>query len=209
MRTEEKRTVRPPDPKTWKPTVAEYPLVATSLGEVLQNGAEIAGSVNLVQLDRELGRPHTQSDVDAWFVETVEAAAPEHLAFVQRVWQMQAVSDSRFRVYGGVFDDGPLIKLVTEFTAWVDDESFWSLLCRTALRLGGCVVEMCVDAHLDKMKPFGAKRWTYGPNHGRPERQVEIAWDVTAKTDDELADLVKRAKEGTQALWEAAGVRVL
>lgn len=209
MQTDEKRTTRPPNPKTWKPTSAEYPLVVTALGEVLQNDAEIAGSVDLSQLDRELGRPHTQSDVDAWFVKTVEAAVPEHLAFVQRVWQMQSVNNSRFRIYGGVFSDGPLVKLVTEFAGWVDDEAFWALLYRTAMRLGGCVVRLCTTDHLDKMKPFGASRWTYGPNHGRPELQVEIAWDVTGMDDDALAALVAKASEGTQSLWEAAGVGVL
>ena len=50
---------------------------------------------------------------------------------------------------------------------------------------------------------------SYGPNHGKMERQVELSWRIEKLSPGELLDLVTKLEATTQELWKASGVGVL
>lgn len=144
---------------------------------------------------------------------------------VRHVWDLQVVNDSRWRVYGGAIEGKPWAALVTEILHWVDDEKFWDLVIADVEELHGYVRLMREEPHSDLHYPAngiaGERQtkepvrgcpgafWFAGKEHGRPERQVELLWNVLHRSVAEVRDKIGWLEAETERLWKIGGVGVL
>ncbi len=139
-------------------------------------------------------------------------------SFVQRVWNLQTENDSRFRVYGtkngSEFDSPEEIIVVTEVANFVDQTHFWDKLNQIATENGYEVRTLLESERFEKSHPVGKPELvTYGQNHGRMERQVEIVVNVTELSKDRwpkatLKEIIKKLEKDTDPIWETNGVGV-
>jgi hypothetical protein len=138
-----------------------------------------------------------------------ELTRREH-RFLHTVHAYQRCADfGRFRVYGELRKGRPRIVAVTEFCWWCDDGAFWQRLRAIARRFRAHVWVMDEREHLDHYWTLDEKSEEhFGPDHGRPERQVELSWRIERLTVPELRALLRRLKRGTQGLWGQCGVGV-
>ena len=51
--------------------------------------------------------------------------------------------------------------------------------------------------------------WSFGPNHGRPETQVELSWNVRGLTMPQLRAKIKGLVKVFDTLWPISGVSVI
>lgn len=195
----------------------ESALFVTALGEICRGPDCILGSLSLCELDKRLGRPHNDADVEAEWERRYRAELTvDEYDFVKKVFaRMDAAPSGRWRVYGERTKLGKeVIVLVTEFLELSADDKFWQALLD---------VKESTEAHLwimheskrcehswrvgesGKKIPGSDK---YGEGHGEMERQVELSWRVENKTPAEVVKLVKRLEKATQKIWNKAGVGV-
>jgi hypothetical protein len=156
-----------------------------------------------------------------------EAMTDKEFALYKAVMKLQKLNDARFRVEGGIRANGrQAIILSTEFVNFTDQKQFWKELRQFARETGAKVSTMLEGEHLDKYSPprgvegervltdepcryNGGTPWAVGPNHGRPERQVTVDWDVTGKSLAELRLLRGKLAKASEKLWRWAGVGVI
>lgn len=115
------------------------------------------------------------------------------LRLVEQVLALQELNGARFRVHGGLYEDGPYAALSTRFRGPVtlDGQPFWEWAERVAVKCGATV--RLVSVH---------------PGDGW-DRVVDFQWDVRGKTVDQVESMIAKHSVATQKLWDAAGVEVL
>lgn len=136
----------------------------------------------------------------------------EH-AFVKKVCRFQDATDfGRFRAYGELRNRTENIVVVTEFKEFIDDElDFWEQLAELVRKIKAHYWVMDETTHNDhSTTDYGTPKQKeyYGPDHGRPTRQVELSWAVQDLTIPQVKRLIERLKKQTQKLWRYAGVGV-
>jgi len=155
-----------------------------------------------------------------------------------KVFKFQELNGSRFRVYGGITGIKSWIVLVTEMRNFLSEKKFWNELKDIAAMSGAKIELMTEDTCLDKMgvQPGGKTEddvrkklvadgrtlvndgkpdkggwiWSTGPDHGRPQKQVELSWDILHMTDlQQVKTLIKQLSACTDKLWPVAGIGVI
>jgi len=200
------------------------------LGEVFINDEYAMGDVNVCDCARRIlsvdeystwsneyqQHPDLEAKVEAEIAHEFEREARNCMNSVQyalykQITDLQVVDDGRWRIYGGqVEGQEPEINLVTEVLEFCDDSTndFWETLYATAKELGAEVSIMSEEKHHDKFKKIDDADWSYGPHHGRMERQVEIIWNVYGKSVDEVRAIIADLNPKLDEIWEKAGVSV-
>lgn len=205
----------------------------TSLGEIIlrKGSVEDLGSINLVELAQRKGfdweavcrldrrsrsrvAKRWKSAIDQEWKRRyrLSLSAPQR-RFVDRVLGLQQkYTNGRFRVYGQLHRGRATIVLVTEFLQFCDQAEFWRTLKSMAKKLLANFWVMHTSEHLDKVTHnWGTPqaRVVTGPNHGRLERQVELAWRLDGLTQKQAHEQYLKARRGTQSLWRLSGVNVI
>jgi hypothetical protein len=180
-----------------------------------------------------------QKEISSTFKRQKNATLTQkELELVRKVEQFQVIEDGRFRVYGGIDSRRkPWIRLVTEFANFTSETDFWKQVRDLAKQLGAKIEVMHEEKHLDKMgcsvtaksreqilsefraqgrKPVNGGKpdengviWSTSPDHGRPERQIEMYWDVLdVPSLAKLRQLIAKIRIATAVIWKEAGVGV-
>jgi len=180
-------------------------LCINALGEVFLNDRDIAGTVNVDELARRLGRDPTNADLDAEFESQLDEGLPPDQAKVAKlVWQAQKeLNDSQFRVqyFAGA------IRVSTEFVAFDDDPSAWLAIYGAASKVRAEVWIMHNSPHLDHWWDGDGKE-QFGEHHGRMETQVDVHLRCDA-TIESIREQRRRLKEVTNNLFLDFGVGVI
>lgn len=135
-------------------------------------------------------------------VETLLRA--DELSLYRTMTSLQSYWESgNFRLNGFIYEEGPLIRswieLSTEFDNWVEDNRFWMSLHSLADMLGAYLDLREDDQFLNKSWADSLEIYTddnamYGPNHGRPRRQMALVRDLTVEesTVDRVQSLIAK-----------------
>lgn len=146
--------------------------------------------------------------------------------FVSRTYRLQGLNDSRCRVWGEKlgegFDSEEHIWLVTELRQYTDTDSterWWIQVEEAAQPLYEVVTidsgrEMEQSWGAEQSRPFTDENAHYGPNHGRPYRQVEFRRDIVEISGhrnslDHLREEIRKLTCCTERFWRDAGVNVV
>jgi len=161
------------------------------------------------------------SSCPEWFIndEVFEGRveeAPENLQpFFQKMEEIQrAVLNGRFRTYGELRPDGSeCIVLVTEFKEYDENPNFLEQVAN---------IQQATNAHLwimeENYEIEHSWRGTdekgnrieerFGPNHGKPYKQIELSWRVEDKTPEQIRLFADQLAKNTESLWKSTGVGV-
>ncbi len=161
------------------------------------------------------------SSCPEWFIGeevfngTVDQAPADLQPFFRKMEAFQnAVLDGRFRTYGELRRNGSeCIVLVTEFKEFDSETEFWKQVEIVQQRTNAHLWIMQEDYEIEHSwqsndangNRIGEK---FGPNHGRPFKQIELSWRIEAMTPALVVKLSELMAEATAPLWEAAGVGV-
>ncbi len=184
----------------------------------------LGGSCNVSEAVRRHGRTREEAVAKEFESQMSEQLSPAEYALTKRTLDLQSRNDGRFRIYGGMSDEHRYILLVTEFCGFTDgrelDQLFWQELDRVVERTKAWRHDFDRRRHLDQKwdntpgheydPPEGREeRKICGPNDGRPETQLELAWNVHDMPDAEIDRLIETLRAETQPLWQLGGVGVL
>jgi hypothetical protein len=188
-------------------------LLINPLGEAYKGKEYLFGSVDLCELAERLGKKDAGKVSDKEIAAEFRRLARENLTkteldFYNKVCNLQSAMTSRWRIWG----HKPIIWLETEFVAPVDDVDFWKSLRRLARQHDATFrtlfeeknCEYCIENY---GKPNEKRH--YGPNYGKIERQVALAWEVQSYSLRGLKNLIKLLDPVTDDFWQKAGVGIL
>lgn len=136
---------------------------------------------------------------------------PAEARFVKQVYSYQdtdkVCNSGRWRVYGRIAKNNTKqVVVVTEFQGLLGDESLWRKINK--VKTGARLWVMDESLNRDTTYRFIGGD-SYGPNHGKMERQVELSWRIEKLSPGGLLDLVTKLETATQELWKASGVGVV
>lgn len=193
-------------------------LAVSSLGEVVLDKEIVAGTVKYDDLDipSHVLKRHSRADreyISKLVAEEVEkqidrAFDPMRALEIKAVHDKQIVNDGRFRVWAGVKDRELRTYLVTEFRFFTDEKKTEKVIAEAVGRFAVISV-MFEGPNTDRTKNVDDDHWIDGPDYGRPERQIEVRWDVTALTIRQIRALIDQIRESTQHVWDLYGVSVI
>lgn len=187
-----------------------------SCGEVDAGGLYIGG-VNTFDLEQKLGRKLVKKDVEDAIDEKVKnQVSAKEFELYQRITHLQGkFQTSQWRFYGRVRNDKPSISLCIEFIYFLSEEGIREKINGFARDYKGKVLTMYTGKHLDKWwnagdpEPHTDANAHYGPDHGRPEKQVEVVFEVWKKSDDDIKDKIGRMSLQVKTLFKKAGVNII
>jgi hypothetical protein len=188
-------------------------LLINPLGETYKGNDYLFGSIDLRELAMRLGKKDagkvSNKEIAAEFRRLArESLTKTELDFYNKVCNLQSVMTSRWRVWGRK----PIIWLETEFIAPVNDADFWKSLRRMARQNDAVVRTLFEEKNREHSienhgKPNEKRH--YGPNYGKVERQVALAWEVQSYSLRGLKNLIKLLDPVTDDFWQKAGVGIL
>lgn len=184
----------------------------TGIGEIVRNNDcfNEPGHIDMTALRRKLKRIPSTWDIVAEFDRlNVQVFTAFEYGVIRAVSALQSVNSDFARVWGGAKNGKILINLSVEFRLFDDDVEGWGRMRRWIRSEKGIENVMCRAPHLDKSKPEGQKRWNYGPDHGRPETQIDVIWDVTHMSLPQLEQHIERLRSTGRHLWSSYGVGVV
>lgn len=146
-----------------------------SLGEVCVNGVGLGGTD---VLDYNEIDAHPQKDL------------------IEKVWELQEYNDWFMRVWY----NGKKILISVEFCQFDDMKDWWKQLRILVKKAKGKLWVMDKRKNRDKWKNEGDKDWTTGPDHGRPETQVSVDWEV--KNPPDVIRIRSRVEKVFKTLFE-------
>ncbi len=127
-------------------------------------------------------------------------------SFRDKTWKLQEkFYTGRFRIHGTIKN----LRLVTEFIAFLDDETAWIEIHKTVKQVRAKLSTMAEYPHLDRMKKVGDHEWTIGKDDGRMEKQVELSWNISLLTEKMIQEELKVLREKTESIWSKYGVAVI
>lgn len=214
-----------------------YRFWVNSMGEYGRGDHPLGGSVNIGEACTKAGVTQihgknsrltrkAKAAVDDEFQRQARTRCTrEEKQVLEKIWELQKLNGGRFRIYGGINHVGPWCILVTEFQSFTDnrvesDIAFWKSLDKFVLDTHGEIDVMNEDEHLDKhwsdSKPGHEfepeegreERVILGDDHGRPEKQVEVRWDIEGMKLESIKGLIAKLTAESEALWKYAGVGV-
>lgn len=168
-------------------------------------------TVNLKVLRQKLGRQPTDEDVEAEFraVRAIHLTAIE-LAAATAIGNLLDLNTGFARIWGGTRGNRLHVNLSIEFCLFDDDVEGWKKVRAWIKREGGIENVMDRRTHLDKWKPADSSRWKIGKNHGRPETQIDVIWNVTHLTRPQIEFMMQTLRKSCgDELWHAHGVSVI
>ena len=191
---------------------SEHIIGLTGIGEIVRNDDCLnePGHVDLTALRRKLKRVPSVWDIVMEFDRlNVQIFTAFEYGVIRAVSALQSVNNDFARVWGGARNGKLLINLSVEFRLFDDDVEGWRRMRRWIAQEHGIENVMNRAPHLDKPRPLNQKRWNYGPDHGRPETQIDVIWDVTHMSLPQLEQHIERLRSTGQHLWSSYGVGVV
>jgi len=188
--------------------------------------------------DRDALEDRVQDAVDHEFARQLRTELTiNEFKLQDEIGKLQAVNDGRWRVYGGMKgkDEHDALKhasinLVTEVYQYTDDKNascreedlgvscaeFWQRLEALAKELGAEVYPFDDGVESEhSWRTTGAPDYekipgsdNYGPNHGRPYKQVEIVWEIKGKSLEEVQAMIAELNPKLEEIWQTSGVNV-
>jgi hypothetical protein len=139
----------------------------------------------------------------------------EFIPFFKRMSDIECVVRSHtFRIYGELRQDGSrCIVLATEFIVFDEQHDLIDILESVVNQTGAHVWFMQDDYHVDhrfKGQDDNGNRVgeTFGPDHGKPFKQIELSWRIEHKTLDQIEQLCFDLTKKTREVWASVGVEV-
>ena len=139
-----------------------------------------------------------------------KASEVERSFYAKTVHLQLRFQNGQWRFYGNVVKGKPTLYLCIEFIYFLSDEKVRDGLRAFAKDYKGKIRTIDSCKHLDKWQDAAGKHHV-GKNHGRPERHIEIIWDVWKWSDEDIKDKIDRLTLalGMNKLWKKAGLAVL